>query len=82
MNRRDFLRILLASAVAEAVDVEQLLWTPKPIITVPGRVIGVDWGMSESQTIVAAWERVVKYYEGRQLFGRDTIFYASIMRKP
>lgn len=44
MNRRDFLRILLSSAIAEAVDVEQLLWVPKPIVTVPERVIAVDWG--------------------------------------
>jgi hypothetical protein len=35
MDRRGFLKLLLASAVAEAVDVEKLLWVPKPIITVP-----------------------------------------------
>jgi len=35
MTRRDLLRLLLASAMAEAVDVEQLLWVPRPIITVP-----------------------------------------------
>lgn len=35
MDRRTFLRVLLASAVAEAVDVERLLWTPKPMVTVP-----------------------------------------------
>jgi hypothetical protein len=31
------MRLLLASAVAEAVDVEKLLWVPKPIVTVPAR---------------------------------------------
>jgi len=41
MNRRDFLRVLLASAVAESLDVEKLLWTPKPIITVPSFSAGV-----------------------------------------
>lgn len=35
MTRRDLMKILLGTAIAEAVDVERLLWTPKPIITVP-----------------------------------------------
>lgn len=34
-SRRSFLNLLLASAAAESVDFERLLWTPKPIITVP-----------------------------------------------
>lgn len=35
MTRRDLLKLLLSSAIAEAVDVEKLLWTPKPIIVAP-----------------------------------------------
>lgn len=35
MRRRDFLRLLLASPIAATVDVEQLLWVPKPIVVVP-----------------------------------------------
>lgn len=35
MTRRDLLKFLLTTAVAEAVDVEKLLWVPKPIVTVP-----------------------------------------------
>jgi hypothetical protein len=35
MTRRDLLRLLLASPLAAAVDVEHLLWTPRPIVTVP-----------------------------------------------
>lgn len=35
MRRRDFLRFLLATPIAATVDVEQLLWVPKPIVTVP-----------------------------------------------
>lgn len=35
ITRRDILKILLASPIAATVDVEQLLWVPKPIITVP-----------------------------------------------
>lgn len=37
MTRRDLLRLMLASAIAESVDVERLFWTPKPIVTVPLR---------------------------------------------
>ncbi len=52
MTRRDLLRLLLASAVTEAVDVERLLWTPKPIITVPARGVNVykfefDWTLTK-----------------------------------
>jgi len=35
MTRRDLLRLMLATAAAEAVDFEKLLWTPKTIVTVP-----------------------------------------------
>jgi hypothetical protein len=35
ITRRTLLKLLLSSALAEAVDVEKLLWVPKPIITVP-----------------------------------------------
>ena len=38
MNRRDLLRLLLATPIAATLDVEKLLWVPKPIITVPARV--------------------------------------------
>jgi len=34
-SRRAFLRSLLALPIAATVDVEQLLWTPSPIIVVP-----------------------------------------------
>lgn len=37
MNRRDFLRIMLASAGAATYDYEKLLWIPQPFITVPAR---------------------------------------------
>lgn len=35
MNRRDLIRLLLAAPIATALDVEKLLWVPKPIVTVP-----------------------------------------------
>ncbi len=34
-TRRAFLRMLLASPLALTVDVEQLLWTPSPMVVVP-----------------------------------------------
>lgn len=35
-TRRDLLKFLMSAAVAESmVDWERLIWTPKPIITVP-----------------------------------------------
>jgi hypothetical protein len=35
MDRRTFLRHLLALPIAAQLDVERLLWVPKSIITVP-----------------------------------------------
>lgn len=69
MRRRDFLRLLLASPLAATVDVEQLLWTPKPIIVVPamprtGTIGAIDratfsfW--RNSSIVTAAWEEYVK----------------------
>ena len=59
MNRRDFLRVLLASAVAESLDVEKLLWTPKPIITVP----------SFSAGVIANWkDYTVELIEGEEMY--------------
>lgn len=34
-SRRTFLRTLLSLPIAATVDVEQLLWTPSPMIVVP-----------------------------------------------
>jgi hypothetical protein len=35
MDRRDFLKILLATPVAATYDFEHLLWVPKPMVIVP-----------------------------------------------
>ena len=42
MHRRDLLRLLLASPLALTIDVEQLLWVPKPLIIVPRVPISLD----------------------------------------
>jgi hypothetical protein len=51
MDRRDFLKILLATPVAAAYDFEHLLWVPKPMVTVsevklykPGDIFLEHWG--------------------------------------
>jgi len=49
MNRRDLLKILLASPATAFIDFEKLLWVPRPIITVPEAplVITVSCDVSE-----------------------------------
>jgi hypothetical protein len=42
LSRRALLQLLLASAAAEALDVERLLWVPKPIVTVPAPAFQFD----------------------------------------
>lgn len=49
MTRRDLLRLLLAAPLAAAVDVEQFLWVPSPMVTVPAmplRVVDTATGIS------------------------------------
>lgn len=55
MNRRSFLKFLLSTPLALTVDVEKLLWVPKPIITVPAMpsIYGVDWGLNDGT--VGTW---------------------------
>lgn len=38
IDRRSFLRHLLALPIAAQLDVEKLLWVPKPIVVVPGGI--------------------------------------------
>lgn len=44
VSRREWLSLLLASAAAETLDLERLLWTPKAIITVPAMPIALHRG--------------------------------------
>jgi len=45
MNRRDFLKICLATSAAATFDFEKLLWIPKPMIVVPEspKIYGEIW---------------------------------------
>jgi hypothetical protein len=38
LTRRDMLRLLLATSIAQTVDVERLLWVPKSIVVVPAGI--------------------------------------------
>lgn len=40
IDRRSFLKLLLATAAAEAVDFDKLLWVPKPVVTVRAALPG------------------------------------------
>lgn len=55
-TRRDFLKYLLATPLAMELDVEKLLWVPKPIITVPELPITL-WGIPYHQTdaTIGSW---------------------------
>lgn len=75
MERRDFIRILLGTAIAEAVDVEKLLWTPRSIITVPSRVPS----MSESEIVKVAMD--MYFTDAVRLFERDNTFYKFLWDK-
>jgi len=75
MNRRSFLRFLLASAAAEAVaetiDIERLLWVPKPIITVPAMP---SCRANLGKIVAEAWEAVVGSTPEDNLFATSWIY--------
>lgn len=58
MSRRTCLKMLLTTSLATTVDVEQLLWTPKPIVVIPGLLPEPGWRtvIVESMTEVARRE--------------------------
>lgn len=37
INRRNFIRLLLTTSIAETIDVEKLLWTPTKTIFIPSK---------------------------------------------
>jgi hypothetical protein len=74
MNRRGFLKFLLSTPLAATIDFEQLLWTPKPIITVPGPVKLA----SLSEIVAIELERMQPLV--KNIFERDDTFYQMISR--
>lgn len=49
--------MLLATPIAASVDVEALLWIPRPIIVVPALPLGM--AVNNGQFVAAAWEAYV-----------------------
>lgn len=58
VSRRSLLKLLLASAAAEVVDVEKLLWMPKSIITVPAMPV-LEYRHNLGQLVAETWEEVM-----------------------
>lgn len=46
---------MLASAAAEAIDFEKLLWVPKPIITVPESITLCPIAYNLGEMVARAW---------------------------
>lgn len=72
MDRRTLLKLMLSSALAEAVDFEKLLWVPKPIVTVPamprfivdGNIFSQRWS-TERAAMEWIWLDTVGFYHRR-----------------
>lgn len=66
MNRRDFLRFMLGTAVAATVDVEKLLWVPgERTIFLPTEIKPI-WAGS---IVAEAWEKYVGEMPTDNIFG-------------
>jgi hypothetical protein len=73
MNRRDFLRLMLAAPAAAYVDYEQLLWVPgEKTIFIPS---GTEF-LSMSQIVALEMERILPHIG--DLFDRDSYFFKAI----
>ena len=75
-TRRDFLKILLSSAAAEAIDFEKLLWTPKTIVSVPALPVGIPY--HNNVVFTYRWyykphPKQIEFYN-EQIKIQDTIF--------
>lgn len=71
MDRRSFLKFLLATPIAAHLDVEKLLWIPgeKTVFLPP-------YHITEAQIVVSEWERILSLWTS--MFERDDIFYNKI----
>jgi len=75
MNRRDFIKFLLATPIAATLDVEKLLWIPEKTIFIPSVA---NPGLYYSQIIAIELERIMPKI--KDLFERDNTFY-QVMEK-
>jgi hypothetical protein len=73
MSRRSCLKLLLTTSIAGSVDVEQLLWTPKPIVVVSRP------GLTTAQIVELELQRISPYL--KSLFERDDHFYTVLNKR-
>lgn len=73
MSRRSAIGLLFSAGIATTLDVEQLLWTPKPIVLVPSVGVG--------QLVASMWESVI-VDKIEELFDRDAHFFKMHLRNP
>lgn len=73
-TRRDFLKLMLASAAAEAVDWDKLLWVPKPIVVVPATT---DWGY----WVGAINRKSFKFWRNLQVGQVDDLYWLERMAR-
>jgi hypothetical protein len=74
VDRRTFLRHLLALPIAATLDVEKMLWIPRTIITVPT----MPYRRSVTMTQIIELELARLQPRIKDLFERDDIFYKMI----
>lgn len=75
MDRRAFIRAILASSVAHTLDIDKLLWIPgQKTIFLPS-----IHRLTESQIIALEIERLTPRI--RQLFERDDLFYRALSKQ-
>jgi len=72
MTRRDLLKrfgTMTAAAIALPIDLDKLIWVPKPIITVPARMVTIPRSASVMMTLMAPFPDVFEYrlVEGRKI---------------
>lgn len=81
IDRRAFISLLVGSAAAEAIDIERLLWVPKPIITVPAMPSLLTTGTlhvlrdysSEFAAMVNHHQRMFNHYIGKLIEAKTTL---------
>lgn len=74
MNRRDFLKYLLATPIAYQLDVEKLLWVPgEKTIFLPSP------HLSYSQILALEYKRIIPLL--KYMFEQEDFFYAHLKSK-
>ena len=76
MTRGQLLKLLLSSSIAEAIDVEKLLWIPGQMVSIPSTYLASV--LTTRDIIVLELERMMCRAKAQMLFDRDELFYAQL----